>query len=250
MRCRVALAALVLAASSGTPAWAGQVQVAVAANFAAPMARIAEAFTAQTGHAVRLSSGSTGKFYAQIVAGAPFELLLAADASTPQRLVDEGHALASSRFTYAVGRLVLWSATPGFVDDQGAVLGAGRFAHLAIANPKVAPYGRAALQVLRARGLDTRLAPKFVIGESIAQAFKFVATGNAELGFVALSQVQMPGKVLAGSMWLVPETLHEPIRQDAVLLQAGAGNAAATALLAYLRSPAAHELMHAFGYAR
>ncbi len=142
-----------LAGSCAAAAQAGEVHVAVAANFAAPMARIAESFTAATGHAVKLSSGATGKFYAQIVAGAPFELLLAADDETPKRLVDEGHAVAASRFTYATGRLVLWSATPGFVDAQGAVLASGRFAHLAIANPKVAPYGRAAMEVLRARGL-------------------------------------------------------------------------------------------------
>ena len=178
--------------------------VAVAANFAAPMARIAEDFTAATGHTLKLSSGATGKFYAQIVAGAPFEVLLAADDETPKKLVDEGHAVAGSHFTYAIGRLVLWSATPGFVDDQGAVLAPGRFAHLAIANPKVAPYGAAAMEVLRARGLADALAPKLVTGESIAQAFQFVSTGNAELGFVALSQVQVPGKPAAGSHWLVP----------------------------------------------
>jgi molybdate transport system substrate-binding protein len=229
-------------------AQAGEVHVAVAANFAAPMARIAQSFTAATGHVVKLSSGATGKFYAQIVAGAPFELLLAADDQTPKRLVDEGHAVASSRFTYATGRLVLWSATPGFVDAQGAVLASGRFAHLAIASPKVAPYGRAAMEVLHARGLADALAPKLVTGESIAQAFKFVATGNAELGLVALSQVQVPGRPAGGSAWRVPESLHAPILQDAVLLKAGEHNPAASALLAYLKTAAARELMRSFGY--
>jgi len=256
-----------LAAVCACAAQAGEVHVAVAANFAAPMARIAQSFTATTGHVVKLSSGATGKFYSQIVAGAPFELLLAADAETPRRLVEEGHAVGSSRFTYATGRLVLWSATPGFVDAQGAVLASGRFAHLAIASPKVAPYGRAAMEVLRARGLADALAPKLVTGESIAQAFKFVATGNAELGFVALSQViaagppqgdqrplggQTPkalgGALAVGSSWHVPASLHAPILQDAVLLKAGEHDPAAAALLAYLKSEPAREIMRTFGY--
>jgi molybdate transport system substrate-binding protein len=242
------LALVGLAGSCAAAAQAGEVHVAVAANFAAPMARIAESFTAATGHVVKLSSGATGKFHAQILAGAPFELLLAADAETPKRLVDEGHAVASSRFTYATGRLVLWSAKPGWVDAQGAVLASGRFAHLAIANPKVAPYGRAAMEVLRARGLADTLAPKLVTGESVAQAFQFVATGNAELGFVALSQVQVPGKASTGSAWVVPAAMHAPILQDAVLLKAGEHNPAASALLAYLKTAAARELMRSFGY--
>jgi molybdate transport system substrate-binding protein len=270
---RTALAAVLVAWACTGTAHAGEVQVAVAANFAAPMARIADAFSAATGHAVKLSSGATGKFHAQIVAGAPFDLLLAADDATPKRLVDAGHAVAASRFTYATGRLLLWSATPGFVDEQGAVLGSGRFAHLAIANPKLAPYGRAAMQVLRARGLAEVLAPKLVTGESIAQAFQFVSTGNAELGFIALSQViatappqgddrplggatpkapgglaPVPGRPAAGSSWSVPESLHAPILQDAVLLKAGEHNPAALALLAYLKSAPARELMRAFGY--
>ncbi len=229
-------------------AQAGTAQVAVAANFAAPMARIAAAFEAATGHTLKLSSGSTGKFFAQVVAGAPFEVLLAADEHTPRRLVEAGHALADSRFTYATGRLVLWSAAPGFVDAQGGVLGSGRFRHLAIANPKTAPYGAAAMQVLRARGLADALAPKLVTGESVAQAFQFVATGNAELGFVALSQVAVPGRPPSGSAWTVPAALHEPIRQDAVLLKAGASNPAAIALLDYLRSDAARAIIRAYGY--
>ena len=242
------LAHLFLAGSCTAAVQAGEVHVAVAANFAAPMARIAETFTAATGHVVKLSSGATGRFYAQIVAGAPFELLLAADDETPRRLVDEGHALGSSRFTYATGRLVLWSAAPSWVDAQGTVLASGRFAHLAIANPKVAPYGRAAMEVLRARGLADALAPKLVTGESIAQAFQFVATGNAELGFVALSQVQVAGKASTGSAWVVPAAMHAPILQDAVLLKRGESNPAAVALLAYLKSAPARELIRAFGY--
>jgi molybdate transport system substrate-binding protein len=229
-------------------AQAAEVQVAVAANFAVPLERIAAGFSAATGHTLKVSVGSTGKFYSQIVAGAPFELLIAADDETPKKLIAAGHAVAGSNFTYAVGKLVLWSTKPGFVDEQGAVLGSGNFAHLAIANPKVAPYGAAALQVIKGRGLAETLAPKLVTGESIAQAFQFVSTGNAELGFVALSQVAIPGKPAAGSYWLVPQELYGEIRQDAVLLKPGARNPAAQALLDYLKSPAAQQVIKSFGY--
>jgi len=238
-----------LAAMAGAAAVrAGEVQVAVAANFAGALAKVAEGFTAATGHTLKVSSGATGRFYAQIVAGAPFEVLIAADDETPKKLVGEGHAVAGSNFTYAIGKLVLWSAQPGFVDDQGAVLAAGKFAHLAIANPKLAPYGAAALQVLKARGLSAALAPKLVTAESIAQAYQFVATGNAELGFVALSQVALPGKPVTGSYWLVPPALYGEIRQDAALLKAGEKNPAAAALLAYLKSEPAKRVMRDFGY--
>jgi molybdate transport system substrate-binding protein len=234
-------------------AWTGaaagaEVQVAVAANFAGPLARIAPDFQAATGHVLAVSAGATGKFRAQIVAGAPFEVLLAADDVTPNQLIASGHAVAGSNFTYAIGRLVLWSAQPGYVDDQGAVLSSGTFAHLAIANPKVAPYGRAALEVLAARGLADPLAPTLVIGESIAQAHQFVASGNAELGFVALSQVAVPGKPVTGSFWLVPPSLYGEIRQEAVLLRAGEGHPAAVALLAYLKTAAARAVIKAYGY--
>jgi molybdate transport system substrate-binding protein len=239
------LAAALLAGGS---ARAADVQVAVAANFAVPMARIAEGFTAATGHTLKTSVGATGKFHAQIVAGAPFEVLVAADDETPRKLVAEDKAVAGSAFTYAVGRLVLWSAKVGYVDDQGAVLASGRFAHLAIANPKTAPYGAAALDVLKARRLEQTLAPRLVTAESIAQAFQFVSTGNAELGLVALSQVAQPGKPVTGSYWLVPAHLHGEIRQDAVLLKAGEKNPAALALLAYLGSAAARDLIKSFGY--
>lgn len=227
---------------------AGEVSVAVAANFAGPMAKIGDAFTAATGHTLKVSTGSTGKFYAQIVAGAPFEVLVAADDETPKRLVSEGLAVAGSQFTYAIGKLVLWSAQPRVVDEQGAVLASGKFTHLAIANPKTAPYGRAAMEALKARGLTGAVAPKLVTGESIAQAYQFAATGNAELGFVALSQVVVPGKPVTGSYWLVPAALYGEIRQDAVLLQAGEKNAAAVALLAYLKSAPAQAVMQSYGY--
>jgi molybdate transport system substrate-binding protein len=241
--------ASVFLACAAIAAQAGEVQVAVAANFAGPMASIGRAFTAATGHQLRVSSGATGKFYSQIIAGAPFEVLIAADDETPQRLVAEGHAVAGSDFVYAIGRLVLWSAQPGLVDDQGAVLASPRFVHLAMANPKVAPYGRAALEVLKARGLFGALAAKLVTGESIAQAYQFVSTGNAELGFVAWSQVVVPGRPVPGSHWLVPADLYGEIRQRAVLLKRGQNNAAATALLAYLKSAPARDVIKSFGYA-
>jgi molybdate transport system substrate-binding protein len=229
-------------------AHAGEAQVAVAANFAGPMAKIGEGFTAATGHTLKVSTGSTGKFYSQIVAGAPFEVLVAADDETPARLVKQDVAVAGSNFTYAIGKLVLWSAMPGFVDDQGAVLASGRFNHLAVANPKLAPYGQAGMEVLKARGLLEAVLPKIVTGETIAQTYQFVVTGNAEVGFVALSQMLAPGKPVVGSYWLVPATLHGEIRQDAVLLKTGEKNAAAVALLAYLKSDAAKSVIQAYGY--
>ena len=240
------LSMLCLVAACATQA--AEVQVAVAANFARPLEAIAQGFTAATSHTLKISAGPTGKFYSQIVAGAPFEVLLAADDETPKRLIAAGHGVAGSSFTYAIGALVLWSAQPGLVDEQGAVLAAGRFRHLAIANPKTAPYGAAALEVLKARGLLDALAPKFVTGESIAQAYQFVATGNAELGFVALSQISQPGKPAGGSHWRVPGHLHSPIRQDAVLLEAGEKNPAAAALLAWLKGADARRVIESFGY--
>lgn len=236
------LACLAAAAS------AGEVQVAVAANFAGPLAKIGEGFAAATGHTLKVSSGATGKFHAQIVAGAPFEVLIAADDETPKKLVAQGHAVTGTAFTYAIGRLVLWSAQPGVVDNQGAVLASGRFAHLAIANPKIAPYGAGGLEVIKARGLTEAIAPKLVTAESIAQAYQYAATGNAELAFVALSQVAVPGKPVVGSYWLVPSTLYSEIRQDAVLLKAGEKNPAATALLAYLKGDAAKAVIRDYGY--
>lgn len=226
-----------------------EVKVAVAANFARPMAAIAAQFTAATGHTVVLSVGSTGRLYSQVVAGAPFELLLAADAATPARLVAEGHAQAQHRFTYAIGQLVLWSPLPGRVDAEGRVLSGSGWQRLAIANPKLAPYGAAAMAVLHKRGLVGHVAPRLVTGDSIGQAFQFVATGNAEFGFVALSQVQSPEQVAAGSMWRVPQAYYPEIRQDVVLLRRGESNPAAAALLKYLREPGARSLIAGYGYA-
>jgi molybdate transport system substrate-binding protein len=229
-------------------AQADEVQIAVAANFTAPAKLIAVAFEQDTGHRAALAFGATGKFYAQIRNGAPFEVLLSADDNTPARLEGEGAAVAGSRFTYAIGRLVLWSAKPRYVDDMGEVLKRGEFNHLAIANPKLAPYGAAAVETLTALNLLDTLHPKFVQAENIAQTYQFVATGNAELGFVALSQVMQDGKVAEGSAWVVPAGLHQPIRQDAVLLEQGRDQPAAAAWLAYLKGDKAQAVIRSFGY--
>jgi molybdate transport system substrate-binding protein len=210
--------------------------------------KIAAAFETDTGHKAELSFGATGKFYAQISHGAPFQVLLSADDTTPAKLEREGKAVARSRMTYAIGTLVLWSAQAGVVDSQGDVLKKGDFKHLAIANPKLAPYGAAAVQVMDKLGVSQALQPRVVQGENIAQTFQFVATGNAALGFVALSQVMVDGKVRSGSAWQVPASLHDPMRQDAVLLTPGKDSAAAAALLAYLRSAKARGIMQSYGY--
>lgn len=229
-------------------AHAADVSVAAAANFTAPMQRIAAAFEQDTGHKAILAFGSTGKFYAQIKNGAPFQILLSADDETPARLESEGLGVAGTRFTYAIGQLALWSRQPGLVDDQGEVLRNGKFERIALADPKLAPYGAAAIEVLKGLGLMSFLAPKFVQGENIAQTYQFVATGNAELGFVALSQVFADGRLTRGSAWRVPASLHAPIRQDAVVLSTGKDNAAASALMAYLRTDKARAIIRSFGY--
>ena len=241
------LTALLLALTAHA-ACAAEVQVAVAANFTAPMQAIAAGFEQATGHKAKLAFGSTGKFYAQIRNGAPFDVLLAADDETPARLQKEALAVAGSRFTYSIGQLALWSAKPGYVDAEGAVLKQGAFRHLALANPKLAPYGAAAVETLDKLGLLAALQPKFVQGENIAQTFQFVSTGNAELGLVALSQVVEGGKLKSGSAWIVPSSLHAPIRQDAVLLARGKDNPAALALLKYLKEDKARAIIKAYGY--
>ena len=244
LRIAAALAALLLSAALQ----AETVQVAVAANFTAPMKQIAEAFEKDTGHKVQLSSGATGKFYAQIKSGAPFDVFLSADDETPTRLAAEGATVAGSRFTYATGRLVLWSPRPGVVDSRGDVLRANAFRNIAIAAPKLAPYGAAAVQALTRLGLLGTIEPKFVQGESIGQAFSFVSSGNAELGFIALSQVYENGQLKSGSGWVVPATLHAPLRQDAVQLAHGKDNPAAAALLQYLKSDRVRAMIRAYGY--
>lgn len=242
------LLALCLSFNMAGGALADQVQVAVAANFTAPMQAIAGEFEKDTGHSVQASYGATGQFYAQISNGAPFEVFLSADDSTPARLEKEGQSVAGSRFTYAIGKLVLWSPKAGFVDDRGAVLEKGDFKHLAIANPKAAPYGLAATQALDKLGLGDTLKGKIVEGQNITQALQFVSTGNAELGFVALSQVYKDGQITSGSAWVVPEAMYQPIRQDALILKKGADNPAAKALVDYLKGPKAAEIIKAYGY--
>ncbi len=242
------LAVFVALAGASLSARAEEVSVAVAANFSAPMQKIAVEFEKATGHKAQLVSGSTGKFYAQIKSGAPFQLLLAADDETPAKLVKEGDGVPGSQFTYAVGKLVLWSPTPGFVDDKGEVLKAGKFAHLALANPKLAPYGFAATETLKALGLADALQPRLVIGESITQAQQFVVSGNAELGFIAFSQIHKDGKLIDGSYWLVPAKHYTPIRQDAVVLAKGKGSAAVEALAGFLKSDKARAIIKSYGY--
>ena len=239
----ILLAALWLLLPAGR-AGAAAIRVAVASNFQVPAAEIAARFEAKSGAGISLVPGATGRLYAQIVHGAPFAVFLAADKKRPRLLEERGAAIAGSRFTYAIGRLVLWSPAAGFVDPQGKLLATGRFRHLALASPSLAPYGRAAAQALRRLGLWERLEAKMVFGENIGQAFQFVASGNAELGFVAASR--LIAAHAAGSSWPVPEALHDPIEQQAVLLQ---DSAAARAFLAFLKKPAATAIIRRYGYA-
>ena len=229
-------------------AWADEVQVAVAANFTAPIQAIAKDFEKDTGHKLVAAYGATGQFYAQIKNGAPFEVFLAADDTTPKKLEEEKEIIPGSRFTYAIGTLALWSAKDGYVDAKGDVLKQNTFKHLSIANPKAAPYGLAATQVLDKLKLTDPTKGKIVEGQNITQAFQFVSTGNAELGFVALSQIYKDGKVTNGSAWIVPSNLHDPIRQDAVILNKGKDSAAAKALVEYLKGPKAAAVIKSYGY--
>lgn len=231
-----------------SPVQAGEVNVAVASNFAAPMERIVALFQHESGHTVKVSPGSSGKFTAQIKGGAPFDVFLSADEANPQRLEQEGLAVGGSRFVYALGKLVLWSAQPGLVDANGAVLRKGGYNKLAIAEPKLAPYGLAAQETLEKLGLWNTVQGKLVTGENITQTYQFAATGNAELAFIALSQVTLDGKVSAGSWWLVPSGLYQPIRQSAVLLSGAKDKAAAQAFLAFLKSEKAAAVIRGFGY--
>ncbi|MFI3121515.1 MAG: molybdate ABC transporter substrate-binding protein [Methylococcaceae bacterium] len=240
----IALALLLFSQSN----WAATVLVAVASNFSKPMTEIAAAFEQATGHNAKLSFGSSGKFVSQLENGAPFEVLLSADDKGPQKLEQAGLAVPNSHFTYALGKLVLWSAMPSYVDDQGKILSTDGFKHLALADPKLAPYGAAAIEVLKGLNLQDTLKPLLVLGENIAQAHQFVSTGNAELGFVALAQVIENGKIATGSGWIIPSNLHAPIKQDAVLLTLGAENPAANALLNYLKSAPALAIIEKYGY--
>jgi molybdate transport system substrate-binding protein len=237
----VVLACLALAG----PAPAAEVKVAVAANFAEPAREIAARFEARTGHDATLSFGASGQFYAQIANGAPFEVFLSADRERPEKAEAEGLAVRGSRFTYAVGRLVLYSKTSGLVDGKGAVLRTGRFRKIAIADPRTAPYGVAAVETMRKLGIYQALRPRLVQGTSIAQAYQFVDAGAAELGFLALSQV---ANVEGGSRWIVPAADHTPIDQQAVLLKTGANSAAAQAFMVFLKGAEARAIIRRYGY--
>lgn len=227
------------------PARAAETRIAVAANFAEPAQEIAARFEATTGHRAVLSFASSGQFFAQIANGAPFDVFLSADAERPIKVEADGLSVRGSRFTYATGRLVLWSRTPGLVDGGGAILARGGFDKLALADPKTAPYGLAAVETLRRLGLSDRLSPRLVTGTSITQAYQFTDTGAAELGFVALSQVVGHNR---GSRWIVPATHHSPIAQQAVLLKRGADNAAARAFMVFLKGPEARAIIRRYGY--
>jgi len=227
---------------------ADEVSVAVAANFLAPMKAIATEFEKDTRHHLLLSAGSSGKLYVQIQNGAPFQVFLSADSKIPARLEQEGLAVTGSRFTYATGALVLWSADPALVDAKGTVLSKNSFAKLAIADPKLAPYGKAAMEILTAMERLDAVRGKFVTGENIGQTYQFVASGNAELGFVALSQVMKDGRISSGSAWLIPESLYSPLRQDAVILTTGKHSNAAKSFMNYLKGSKAREIMKSCGY--
>lgn len=226
-------------------ATAGEAKIAVAANFTEPAREIASTFEKASGHKVALSFGATGQFFAQIAQGAPFDVLISADQATPAKAIAEGHAVNGTAFTYAVGKLVLFGKSiDASAGDQ--VLKDGKFSKIAVANPATAPYGAAAMETLKALGVLDALQSKIVQGNNIAQTFQFVDTGNAEIGFVALSQVIF---VKEGTRWNVPASLYTPIAQDAVLLKVGADNDAAKAFLAFLKGPEGRAVIEKFGYA-
>lgn len=234
----------------GQVSWAATTLVAVASDFTKPMTEIAAAFEKATGHSAKLSFGSSGKAFAQIQSGAPFEVYLSASEKYPLELEKTGFAVANTHFVYAIGKLVLWSATPGYVDDQGKILTTGNFKHVALADPAHAPYGVVAEDVMKSLGVLDKLRPLFVMGENISQTFQFVSTGNAELGFVGLAQVidVHSGKIGSGSGWIVPDNLHSPFRQMAVLLKTGDENPAAHALMDFLKSPTALAIIEKYGF--
>jgi molybdate transport system substrate-binding protein len=242
-------AVLLWLALAGSAAHAERVTVAVASNFLAPVKRLAQEFEQASGHHVRVSAGSTGKLYAQIVNGAPFDVFLAANVTEPARLEQEGVAVAGSRFTYARGRVVLWSADAQRIRDNGpALLSSGGLRRIAVANPRTAPYGAAAMAVLENLGVRARIAPLLVQGEDIGQAFHYTASGNADAGFIAYAQLRDPANPVAGSVWVIPEELYPPIRQQAVLLARARDKPAARAFLAFLQGPQATRMIEQYGY--
>lgn len=237
-----------IALLTSTLTCAAEIRVAVSANFTHTMKEITAVFEKDTGYKVALTQGSTGKLYAQISQGAPFDVFLSADDETPGKLAREGKAVAGTQFTYAVGRLALWSPKGDLVDDGGQVLKTDKFRFVAIANARVAPYGRAAVQVMQKLGVLSLVEPRVVQGESITQTFQFVATGNAQLGFVALSQIMNNGKIIPGSTWIVPDSMHESLKQDAILLKSGKNATAAIALLNFIKSDKAKKIIAGHGY--
>jgi molybdate transport system substrate-binding protein len=242
------VAAVLLLGLINTHVCAAEVSAAVAANFAAPMERIAALFRKESGHTVKVIPAASGKLYTQIKGGAPFDVFLSADEELPKRLLQEGLAVAGSRFVYATGRLVLWSVQPGMVDDKGAVLNAGKFERLAYANPVVSPYGVAAKETLSKLTMWNAMQKKLKKTDDVTQTYQLAANESADMAFIALAQVMRDGKVTAGSWWLVPPELHNPIRQSAVLLSGSKEQAAAQALLAFLKSDKAKVVMRGFGY--
>ncbi len=239
---------LVLLGLASSPVYAGEVNIAVAADFSAPIERIVALFQKESGHTVKVSSGASGKLYTQIRAGTSLDVLLSADETIPKRLIQEGHAVGNSRFVYAIGKLVLWSAQPGFVDAKGAVLNKGNFTKLAIADTKIEPYGLAAKETLEKLIMWNAMQEKLIKGESVAQTYQLAATENAELAFISLSQIMRDGKITEGSWWLVPSELHNPIRQGAVLLAGAKDKIAAQAFLEFLKSNKALAIIRSFGY--
>ena len=229
-------------------AQAAEIKVAVASNFANVLKEIAIEFQKDTGHQLAITPGATGKFYAQISNGAPFDVFLSADDETPRKLAQEGKAIAASQFTYAIGRLALWSPNPEMVDKNADILKTDKFKFIAIANAKVAPYGQAAVQTMQKLGVLTKIEPRVVQGESISQTYQFVSTGNAQLGFVALSQIFENGRIKTGSAWIVPEEMHEQLKQDAVILQSCKQTSVCQDLMDYLKSEKAKKMMASYGY--
>jgi molybdate transport system substrate-binding protein len=245
---RLIIAAWLIVLAPNT--WAATTLVAVASDFTKPMTEIAAEFEKVTGHTAKLSFGSSGKAFAQIQSGGPFEVYLSASEEYPLELEKSGHVVTGSRFVYAVGKLVLWSAKPGYVDDKGEILKIGNFKHIALADPTHAPYGVVAEDVMKNLGVLDQLRPLFVMGENISQTFQFVSTGNAELGFIAFAQVidLKSGKIGSGSGWIIPDNLHGPFNQTAVLLKKGTENPAALALMDFLKSPPALAIIEKYGF--
>ncbi|HEY8569364.1 molybdate ABC transporter substrate-binding protein [Microbulbifer sp.] len=248
VRAVVARVLLLFPLFSTLPTQADELTLAVASNFTAPMQEIASRFEQHSGHTVKLAFGSSGKFFAQISHGAPYQALFSADQTKPAQLVTLGLADATSRFTYAEGKLALWSSKPGFVDAEGEVLKRGDFNKLAIANPKLAPYGAAAVELLQQLQLETQTRARWVQGENISQTYQFVASGNADLGLVALSQIFKDGKVAEGSAWIVPAQLYSPIRQDAVVLKHGEHVPAMQEFWAFMHSAEVSAIIRTYGY--